>query len=326
MPRSARLDIPGVLQHVIIRGIERCDIFRDDQDRSMFLERLFSLLQQTSTRCYAWSLMSNHAHLLLQPMVSPLSRLMRSLLTGYAVSINRKYQRSGHLFQNRYKSIICEEEPYLLELVRYIHLNPLRAGLVATIDDLDRYPWSGHAVLMGCRCREGQQTAEILERFGDGASVARRNYRQFVADGVSLGNRQELVRGGLRRGSRQESKNKAEGECFDPRVLGSSEFVDKLRESERLRERIGTMSLTELVGRVCEHFRLPPETVRHPSKARVPAEARGVICYLAVRGLGFKGQEVGRELYLGSAGVSIAIRRGERVVAKAPGLKEYLLR
>lgn len=326
MPRTARLDIPGVLQHVIVRGIERCDIFRDDHDRSAFLERFFPLLRQTSTRCYAWSLMSNHVHLLLQPTVSPLSQLMRSLLTGYAICFNRKYQRSGHLFQNRYKSIICEEEPYLLELVRYIHLNPLRAGLVTTLDDLDRYPWSGHAVLMGYRRHEGQQTAEILERFGAGVSVARRSYRQFVADGVSLGKRKELVGGGLRRDRRQETANETDGERFDPRVLGSGEFVDQLRESERLRERIGTMSLTELIGRVCEHFRLTPEAVRHPSKARALAEARGVICYLAVRELGFRGQEVGRELYLGSAGVSIAIRRGERVVANVLGLKEHLLR
>jgi REP element-mobilizing transposase RayT len=125
MPRSARLDIPGLLQHVIVRGIERRDIFLDDEDRSRFLKRFTSLLAKTETRYFAWALMSNHFHLLLKPMSVPLSCLMRRLLTGYAVVFNRKY-KPGHLFQSRYKSIVCEEEAYLLELVRYIHLNPLR--------------------------------------------------------------------------------------------------------------------------------------------------------------------------------------------------------
>ena len=127
MPRLARLDISGLLQHVIVRGIERRDIFNDDRDRQLFIDRLFALLSETGVRCYAWSLLSNHFHLLLMPTSTPLSYFMRRLLTGYAVSFNRRNKRSGHLFQNRYKSIVCEEEPYLLELVRYIHLNPVRA-------------------------------------------------------------------------------------------------------------------------------------------------------------------------------------------------------
>jgi putative transposase len=126
MLRSARLDIPGVLQHVIVRGIERRDIFIDDMDRCRFLARFSTLLVKTETRCFAWALMSNHFHLILKPMSATLSYFMRRLLTGYAVVFNKKYARSGHLFQNRYKSIVCEETPYLLELVRHIHLKPLR--------------------------------------------------------------------------------------------------------------------------------------------------------------------------------------------------------
>jgi REP element-mobilizing transposase RayT len=106
MPRSAGLDITGLLQHVIVRGIERCDIFYDDVDRLRFLERFSTLLVKTDTLCYAWSLMSNHFHLLLMPATVPLSCFMRRLLTGYAVEFNSKYRRSGHLFQNRYKSIV----------------------------------------------------------------------------------------------------------------------------------------------------------------------------------------------------------------------------
>jgi REP element-mobilizing transposase RayT len=128
MPRSARLDVPCILQHVIVRGIEKRDIFLDDRDREFFANRLSSLLKETEVRCFAWSILSNHFHLLLMPMRSTLASFMRRLLTGYAVYFNRQHSRSGHLFQNRYKSIVCEEEPYLLELVRYIHLNPLRVG------------------------------------------------------------------------------------------------------------------------------------------------------------------------------------------------------
>ena len=130
MPRHARIDIPGFLQHVIVRGIERRDIFITDDDREDFVRRLSGLLEETSTACYAWALLDNHVHLLLIPTEISLSILMRRLLTGYAVSFNLRHKRAGHLFQNRYKSIVCDSDVYLLELVRYIHLNPVRAGKV----------------------------------------------------------------------------------------------------------------------------------------------------------------------------------------------------
>ena len=130
MPRLARLDAPGVLHHIIIRGIERRKIFRDDQDKDRFVDRLATLLPETQTACYAWALMSNHAHFLLRSGSAGISTLMRRLLTGHAVYFNRKYRRHGQLFQNRYKSIICQEDIYFKELVRYIHLNPLRAMLM----------------------------------------------------------------------------------------------------------------------------------------------------------------------------------------------------
>src|SRR5919108_3716556 len=151
MPRTARIDIPGILYHVIVRGIERRVIFMDDSDRESFTARLARLLEQTGTDCLAWALMDNHFHLLLRTGPTRLSTFMRSLLTGYAVTFNLRHGRVGHLFQNRYKSIVCEEEPYLLELVRYIHLNPLRAGAVRDMEELGRYPWCGHAALMGNR-------------------------------------------------------------------------------------------------------------------------------------------------------------------------------
>jgi REP element-mobilizing transposase RayT len=151
MPRQPRLDAPGVLQHVMARGIERRKIFWDDKDRTFFLERLAVILEETQTQCYAWALIPNHFHLLLRTGLTPLSTVMRRLMTGYAVTFNIRHRRSGHLFQNRYKSVICEEDPYLLELIRYIHLNPLRAKLVEDLKALDKYPWSGHSAILGSR-------------------------------------------------------------------------------------------------------------------------------------------------------------------------------
>ncbi len=151
MPRLARLDAPGLLQHVMARGIERREIFRDDKDRKSFLERFAIILEETQTQCYAWALIPNHFHLLLRTGITQLSKVMRRLMTGYAVTFNKRHKRSGHLFQNRYKSIVCEEDPYLLELIRYIHLNPIRAGLVKDLKELEKYPWTGHATILGKR-------------------------------------------------------------------------------------------------------------------------------------------------------------------------------
>jgi putative transposase len=156
MPRIARLDIPGLLHHVMIRGIERRKIFNDDKDRENFIERLSILLPETKTPCYAWSFLSNHAHFLLRSGPAGITALMRRLLTGYAISYNRRHNRHGQLFQNRYKSIICQEDAYLQELVRYIHLNPLRAKIVVDLKELDRYSYCGHSALIGKKKREAK--------------------------------------------------------------------------------------------------------------------------------------------------------------------------
>ena len=114
MPRQARIDAPCSLHHIIARGIERSRIFREQEDYEDFLRRFGSLLLQTETKCYAWALIPNHFHLLLKTGNVPIATLMRRLLTGYAAGFNRRHQRSGHLFQNRYKSILCQEDTYLL--------------------------------------------------------------------------------------------------------------------------------------------------------------------------------------------------------------------
>ena len=217
MPRQARLDAPGVLQHVMARGIERRKLFRDDKDRKSFLDRLAIILEETQTQCYAWALIPNHFHILLRTGPTPLSKVMRRLMTGYAVTFNLRHRRSGHLFQNRYKSVVCEEDTYLLELTRYIHLNPLRARLVEDLKSLDKYPWSGHSALIGKQknplvpeiplaIKEDEYLAEktvedVLQYFGKSLKEARRRYRQFVEKGIKQGRREDLQGGGLIRSS-----------------------------------------------------------------------------------------------------------------------------
>ena len=149
MPRQSRINITGALHHIIARGIERRKLFDDNQDRHDFLKHLGLILEQTKTACYAWALIPNHFHLLLRTGPVPIATVMRRLLTGHAIRYNRRHRRSGHLFQNRYKSILCQEDSYLLELVRYIHLNPLRARLVEDLKQLDKYAFCGHGVIMG---------------------------------------------------------------------------------------------------------------------------------------------------------------------------------
>ena len=118
MPRQARLDAPETLHHVMVRGIERTTLFRDDTDRTDFVTRVAAVAEAGGWTVYAWALLPNHAHLLVRTGTRPLPRSMRSLLTGYAGAFNRRHRRVGHLFQNRYKSIVVEAEPYLLELQR----------------------------------------------------------------------------------------------------------------------------------------------------------------------------------------------------------------
>lgn len=323
MPRTARIDIPGLLQHVIVRGIERRDIFLDDTDKAFFLERLSDLLAKTETDCLAWALMPNHLHLLLRPRKNRLSTLMRRLLTGYAVVFNLRHKRKGHLFQNRYKSIVCQAEPYLLELVRYIHLNPLRAGLVDSLDMLDSYKWCGHAVVMGNGEYAGQSVEEVLLMFDRRLAIARGRYRQFVAEGIPLGTRNELVGGGVR-SSLQLTGPEGE-EASDGRILGNGEFVVRLRqETDSAESAPATISFEELIVRVSRVLAVEPTALRQGGRSKGLSDARGVLSYIAVRKMGLTGAFVARMLHLTRSGVLVAVRRGEIIYSENQELRDML--
>ena len=196
MARQARLDSPGTLHHVMIRGIEKRRIVDNEQDRGDFVRRLGLLAQETKTPVYAWALMSNHAHLLVCSGTLGLAKFMRRLLTGYAVSYNLRHRRHGHVFQNRYKSIVCDGDRYFKELVRYIHLNPLRVELVKDLKQLERYPYCGHGTILGTQSNPWQDGDSVLAQFSKRGTEAKEAYRRYIAEGVALGRRPELVGGG----------------------------------------------------------------------------------------------------------------------------------
>jgi len=326
MPRKSRIDAPGALHHIICRGIEQRPIFKDDFDRDRFVERLGAILQETSTPCYAWALIPNHFHLLIRTGLVPVATVMRRLLTGYAVSFNHRHRRRGHLFQNRYKSILCQEDPYLLELVRYIHLNPIRAGLVAELNSLDRYPYSGHSRMMG-KLKGGFQDIEtVLSMFGKTRREARKRYRAFVSKGLLAGKRPELTGGGLIRSSGgwhalKEFRRMGIDFKSDERLLGDSDFVDTVLKAadETLNRKYRTQAegwdFEAVVSRVCRLFKLTRSEVLSGSKQRQRAAARSVLAYWSVKELGMSASAVAERLDLSPSAASRCVQRGEQIVA-----------
>lgn len=319
MPRGPRLDAPGALHHVMVRGMERRAIFRSKQDREDFISRLTTVCVETGLVVLAWALLPNHVHLLVRTGRRPLATAMRRLLTGYAVNFNRRHRRVGHLFQNRYKSILVEQDPYLLELVRYIHLNPLRIGLVLDLTALADYPWTGHSALLGRVPRPWQAVAEVVSQFGPQTARARRAYRAFIQDGTALGRRPELQGGGLRRsaGGWQEVVALRRGRerwAADERILGSSDFVSQmLREAPRPPPPVPVTqarnALPVLLRRVAQAFGVTVAECCGGSRRRSVVAARAALSRLAVEGLGIPVVTVARVLGVSSQAILAGVKR-----------------
>ncbi|MGD9150189.1 MAG: transposase [Desulfobacterales bacterium] len=324
MPRQARIDAPGALHHIIVRGIEKRDIFNDNIDRKRFVQRLGDILNEGQTPCYAWALLSNHFHLLLKTSLTPIATIMRRLLTGHAVYFNQRHDRCGHLFQNRYKSILCQEDKYLLELVRYIHLNPLRAKQVTSLKKLERYPYCGHSVLLGHHKNEWQSVDETLRLFGKKVSKSRRRYRKFIKKGVNEGRRSELVGGGLIRSVGGWHAFKAldwrdKHVKSDERILGDSDFVEEvLKRAEEKRERRSQLeaegfTVDQVAIRVASVLGLKSEEVWKKGKHPQTVKARSLLCYWAVNELGMTATELATRIGMTQPAISQSVKRGEAI-------------
>ncbi len=320
MPRGPRLDAPGTLHHVIIRGIEKGRIVRDDQDRKEFLRRMGELAKGTGTGIYAFALMTNHAHILLKSGHQGLSTFMRRLLSGYAQYFNRRYQRVGHLFQNRYKSIICEEEAYFDKLVAYIHLNPIRAGLVNTFEELALYPWSGHAVIMENVHYPWLDCDYVLQGFGNREGAARKAYLEFLEEEMGIDREKELSGGGLVRSQGgwskvQSMRKRGEKALSDERILGGDDFVREVLKEAEERKDVSMPEarrfelFNEAIELACERAGVTVTFLRSGSRSgRLPL-LRKELAKKAVNEYGLSLAEAGRQLGVTTNAVSYMLRR-----------------
>ena len=205
MARKARIEVEGGLYHVITRGNNRQTIFKGDDDHQKFLALLEVQKNKLPYFLYSYCLMSNHVHLLIERQADPIGRIMHRVLTGYSQYYNRKYRKVGHVLQGRHNAILCQSDRYLSELVRYIHLNPVRAKMVRKPE---AYRYSSHRKYLGIEAAGIVDVDPVLRHFGVKKDVARDRFRQFVMAGITQGHRDEFY------------------EADEGRILGTDEFVD----------------------------------------------------------------------------------------------------
>lgn len=275
MPRQPRIHAPGLLYHVICRGNQRQPIFLDEQDHRAYLHRLAETRLIYRFRLYSYVLMPNHVHMLIEVDTTPLSMIMQILQQRYTQHFNRKYGKVGHLFQARFKAIICDKESYLLELVRYIHLNPVRSKLVADPSD---YPWSSHRAYLAAKCDDWLDRDAILMQFSRKKEDARRKYADFILGSLNSGHRDDLY------------------DLKEQQILGDDEFVDSLplgASSET--SEITSKSLIELADVICDVLKIDQNAMRI-RRDRTAVLARALLWIEAKR---FGYQQTGVASFLG---------------------------
>ncbi len=306
MARKARIHVPGGFYHVMLRGNGGQDVFIDDSDRRYFIDLLAEGTERFGFRVHGYCLMPNHMHLVLQAGAQPLSRAMQNLSFRHTRRVNAHGKRAGHLFQGRYQSILVDAEGYLLELVRYVHLNPVRAGLV---HEPESWRWSGHRAYLGRSPALWLTMDRVLELFAPKLELARAAYGAFVADGV----------GGERRAAFHEG-NGAAG-----RVLGDDGFVAAaLKQAGEKPVRPPDVELIlELVAR---DYSVALAELSGTSRRRLLSEARGLAGLLAretgAAGLSDLAARFGREL----SSLSRVVRHVEQRATRDPALAERLQR
>lgn len=259
MPRKPRIHFPGAVYHVMLRGNAGQDIFVDDEDRTRLTLLMQQCVERFKCRIHAFCLMSNHIHLAIQVDSIHLSRIMQSLNLQLTRHYNRKQGVTGHLFQGRYKAILVSADDYLLELVRYIHLNPVRIALVNNPED---YRWSSHNVYCGQASLPWLTTDWVFSFFAETGEAAASRFRDFVMDGISEGYRKEFHKGN------QEG-----------RLLGDDDFADEaMRKSGQSRMR--QVRIEEIMKLVSYIYSISCADLRRPGKDRVLSEARAVAAWL----------------------------------------------
>jgi REP element-mobilizing transposase RayT len=262
MARRPRLFAPGVLYHVIVRGNQRQKTFLDSQDYLAYLERLGKYRRKFDYLVHAYCLMPNHVHLLLESSEDPLSKFMQGLQQSYSQYFNLRHRKVGHVFQGRYKAIICQKDEYLLELIRYIHLNPIRANMVKRPEE---YRFSGHRGYLEGKRTEVMDPAKVLGLFGGKGA-----YGRFVLDGMGEGHKEEYYA------------------VEDQRFLGAEGFGEKMQgRAEREPRPAKKRSLEAVVRQLAGQLEVEVPLLRGPDRSWAVSRARTMVAYVLTRRLGY---------------------------------------
>lgn len=279
MARKPRLEFSGAFYHVIARGNRRATIFHDDADSSAYLDRLERYRHRDGVTLHAFVLMANHVHLLLETVDWPLSRTMQTLQFTYSQYYNRRYDKTGHVFQGRYQAILCDREAYLLELVRYLHLNPAR---IRTRLNPWTYRWSSHAAYLGRPSPVQVSTASVLSSFHRQVGPARQAYRRFMLDGLAQGHQARFY------------------ETVDQRFLGDERFIEEAdRRTAAMRDvtvRPRRVTFGSLLTAVADAYAVTPRAIVAPGRQRVLVPARAMLVYVAREWGRLTARELGRRL------------------------------
>ncbi len=280
MPRKPRIEYPGAFYHVISRGNRGQDIFHVDSDRRRCLDKVREYRERYEFLLYAYTLMPNHTHFVLETLEVPLSRIMQGLLQSYTQYYNQKYVKVGHLFQGRYKAILCDKDAYLLQLVRYLHLNSVRAGLVDAPAD---YPWSSHRVYLGLEQDPMVNRDAVLKLFSQEIGEARRLYEAFVLEAIHEGSRDEYYR------------------TVDQRLLGGEEFVKEVEHkategSVAADETFRARTVEEIAEVLAKATGVKWEAVRGRSRGPKEIQARTLFVHLCLQYTRAKRREIAEAL------------------------------
>ncbi len=300
MARRPRVHFPTALYHVIARGNQRQDIFLGEKDFQKYLSLLSEYKSRYPFRLYAYALMRNHVHLLFEVEATPLSKIMQGLQFRYTQYFNMRYGKVGHLFQGRYKAILCEKDSYLLELVRYIHLNPIRSKVVK---DPEKYPWASHLRYLGKGKDDLIDEEFVLSQFGGTKGKARRRYRGFVLEGLGLGHQDQYY------------------EVKDQRFLGEDEFIERM-ESRKMKEGpvFYEIPIEEIVKGVGNRIGIPRDRMYSRSRDRRGAYGRSLVGYLARKLSGYLVKDIGKHFRREPMTISQGITKVEDLLRREEGL------
>lgn len=300
MSRPLRIEYPGAFYHITARGNERKDIFRDERDRERFLSYLETAVVRYKAVIHVYCLMNNHYHLLMSTPAGNLSQIARHINGAYTVYFNKRHHRFGHLFQGRYKAILVDADEYAGELSRYIHLNPVRAGL-ANLPE--RYSWTSYLNYIGRRKAPGwQMTDWLLQYFGKAPAEAQRKYRAFVEAKIGTAERNPLK------------------EAIAFTILGRPDFIEEIKgkylvDKERNRDIPAVAALTrQAPQKIAERVRLEFQDS--------PKHSRKAVIYLSHQFSGLSLKEIGRLFSIKESAVSQASSRFEKALSETAWLRE----